>query len=99
MGQTNSNYEVDERAAIREFDASCPREKAEQLAAADVLERKGQQEIYERLQAQSSIESLQEKWHSTGERMRAETDPARKEKLFDEWMDLAAQINELRRES
>lgn len=97
--QTDNKYEVDERSAIREFDASCPRERAEQLAEADMLERKGQQKIYKRHRARSSIKSLQEKWHSTGAQMRAETDPVRKDELFSEWMNLATRINELRRES
>ena len=92
-------YEADERAAIREVDASCPAEKAGQLAAADMLDRKGRQEIHERLQAQGSIKSLQDKWHSIGVQMRAENEPGRKDKLFSEWMVLAAQINELKRES
>ena len=64
-----------------------------------MLERKGQQKIYEQQQMKHSIKSLQEKRNSIGEKMRAETDPELKDKLFGEWQDLNTQIIELRKES
>lgn len=97
--EVDQDYAFEERAVVREFDAFYPRERAEQLAAADMIERKGQQKIYEQYQARNSIKSLREKRDLIGKQMRAETDPELKDKLFGEWQDLFQQIIKLRKES
>lgn len=113
------NYEFEERAAIREFEADQPRGEAEFYARQEIDVRKAQQNIQARrekdkqqLQHQgrqgqqqqlipqekrSKIKALQEKLEQTGNKMRAETDSARKDELFSQWIEILNQIIELRK--
>lgn len=97
MTTEQTNEEFGERAAIREYDGLYPKTKAEQLAAADLLERKREAKSYERKKQENSRKSLQEERDQIGKKMRAEKDPTHHRELFNQWTELCGQIIEARK--
>ena len=101
-------YEYQERAAIREFDGGFDRIEANQLALIDIKERNSsdkaerqeqenqQPKIERSSQKQEQLEALRQERELISKKMKIETDQARKDQLFKDWMDLNNQIMDIR---
>ena len=94
-------YDFEERAAIREFDAGFGRERAEQLAAADIQEREFYQDKVGRTQLRQSadVAELRRQRDAIGRQMRMADNQKDKDELFRQWMELTSRIIDLRKES
>jgi len=88
MGE-NDEYDVDERAAIREIEGGQEKDAAGKIAKQEVEKRNTKQQI----------QLLREKRDKVGAQMRAEEDPEKKRKLFDKWMALSSEIIESGKEA
>lgn len=91
----SSDYEYEERAAIREFDSGLSREKAEALAAAEVRERSAPQR---KLDPRQQLAELIADRDRIGKLMRAEENSEQKNELMKKWLNLAHEIIELKKE-
>jgi len=89
MGEKAEDYEVGERAAIRELDGGCEAAKAEQLAADDLRGRRSRE----------SMAELQAARDKLGDRLRAMHAGEEKDNLFAQWTELSQAIIEFRKES
>jgi len=99
--EKRENYELEERAAIREFDAGQSRTEAEFYARLEIEARDARQESNQ-LQpipqkACSRIKALRKRREAISKQMGAAKDEKRKTKLFVKWMELTNQILELRK--
>jgi len=96
-GNRKDNYELDERAAIREFDGGLPRDMAESLAIQDMAEQPAEVEI-EPQKAEppkSRLEQLIAEREKVSKAMAAEKVGSDELKeLSAKWQDLCSQIFE-----
>jgi len=95
--EKTDSYEFEERAAIREFDGGYPREKAEQLAAADLQERQTQRQEQQRHDGRSRLQQLRDQRDQIGRQMRDTGESSQKNELFAEWQRLCTEIIELKK--
>lgn len=97
------DYEYEERAAIRCFEAGFDEFEANQLALLDLKERRApkQKQVEQKLPAElpadkkKAIEVLRDQAHELGEKMR-KAKGEEKDSLFGKWMKLYDKIIELR---
>ena len=98
--QRDREYDFEERAAIRELDAGFGRERAEQLAAADIQARRFYKDKVGRTQLRQSVglAELRRQRDAVGREMRMADNQKDKDELFRQWMELTSRIIDLRKE-
>lgn len=92
---SDENYEIEERAAIREFDGHLSASDSEDFAADDIQQREKELTVEG---IKNLIKELQEKREKIGKEIMALKESERKKVLFEQWMQINKRILDLRKE-